>query len=80
MSSAEQSDVALTAPTFVGQATDRQNFDNQYNREFAERLAADPLFRGPIRLEMGRFWPVEVLVFVKKTLVCQSMADRQPKR
>lgn len=74
MSSAEQSDVVLTAPTFVGQATDRQDLDNQYNREFAERLAADPLFRGPIRMAMERFEPVEVLVFVKKTLVCQSAA------
>jgi len=80
MSSAEQNDIVLTAPTFVGQATDRQNLDNQYNREFAERLAADPRFRGPIRLEMGRFWPVEVLVFVQKTLVCQSTADGQAKR
>ncbi len=80
MSSAEQSDIVLTAPTFVGQATDRQDLDNQYNREFAERLAADPRFRGPTRLEMGRLWPVEVLVFVKKTLVCQSTADGQAKR
>ena len=80
MSSAEQSDIVLTAPTFVGQATDRQNLDNQYNREFAERLAADPIFRGPIRLKVGRFWPVEVLVFVNKTLVCQSTADEQAQR
>ncbi|HVS88079.1 MAG TPA: glycosyltransferase family 39 protein [Candidatus Acidoferrum sp.] len=80
MSSAEQSDIVLTAPTFVGQATDRQNLDNQYNREFAARLAADPLFRGPIRLEMGRFEPVEVLVFVRKTLVCQSGSVGQAAR
>ena len=70
MSSAEQSDIVLTAPTFVGQETDRENFDNQYNREFAERLAADPLFRGPIRLKMQRFEPVEVTVFLKSTLAC----------
>jgi 4-amino-4-deoxy-L-arabinose transferase-like glycosyltransferase len=80
MSSAEQSDLVLTAPTFVGQATDRQNLDNQYNREFAERLAADPAFREPIHLEMGRSWSVEVLVFVKKALVCQSITDAQAKR
>jgi 4-amino-4-deoxy-L-arabinose transferase-like glycosyltransferase len=70
MSSAEQSDIVLTAPSFMGQATDRQDLDNRFNLEFAERLAADPLFRGPIRLQMGRFAPVEVMVFVKETLVC----------
>jgi 4-amino-4-deoxy-L-arabinose transferase-like glycosyltransferase len=80
MSSAEQSDIVLTAPTFVGQATDRQDLDNQHNREFAERLAADPHFQGPIRLKMGRFAPVEVLVYVKKTLVCHSTGEEQPKR
>ncbi len=71
MSSAEQSDIVLTAPAFVGQATDRQDLDNRYNREFAERLVADPHFREPILLEMGRFWLVEVSVFVKKALVCK---------
>jgi 4-amino-4-deoxy-L-arabinose transferase-like glycosyltransferase len=80
MSSAGQSDIVLTAPTFVGQATDRQNLDNQYNREFAERLATDPRFRGPIRLEMGRFAPIEVLVFVKNSLVCHSAAEGQAAR
>jgi 4-amino-4-deoxy-L-arabinose transferase-like glycosyltransferase len=77
MNSAEQSDIVLTAPAFVGQATDRQNFDNRYNREFAERLAADQHFRGPIGLEMGRYWPVELLVFVKKSLACHLAAGGQ---
>jgi hypothetical protein len=77
MSSADQSDIVLTAPTFVGQATDRQELDNQHNREFGERLAHDTLFRGPIRLEMGRFEPIEVLVFVKNTLSCQSVSVGQ---
>ena len=72
MSSAEQSDMILTAPAFVGQATDRQNFDNQYNREFAEKLASDPRFRGPIRLEVGRFEPVELLVFLRNGLACHA--------
>lgn len=72
MSSAEQSDMVLTAPTFVGQATDRQNIDNQYNREFAEKLASDPHFRGPIRLEVGRFEPVELQVFLRNDLACHA--------
>lgn len=75
MSSARQSDIVLTAPDFMGQITDREDLDNRYNREFTERLARDPSFRGPIRLEMGRFEPVEVQVFVKKTLVCRALAE-----
>ena len=74
MNSADGNDIVLTAPNFVGQATDRQDLDNQHNREFGERLASDPLFRGPIRLQMGRFDPVEVLVFVKRGLACHSAA------
>ena len=74
MTGADESDIVLTAPTFVGQATDRQEFDNVHNREFGERVASDPLFRGPIRLQMGRFGPVEVLVFVKSGLACHSTA------
>jgi 4-amino-4-deoxy-L-arabinose transferase-like glycosyltransferase len=75
MSSAHHSDIVLTAPTFLGQATDRQDLDNQHNHEFAERLAADPVFQPPIRVAMGRFEPVEVLVSVKKTIVCQTTAE-----
>lgn len=70
MSASDQSDIVLTAPGFIGQVSDKQDLDNRYNREFAERLAADPLFREPIHLKMGRFDPVEVAVFVKATSSC----------
>jgi len=80
MSLIGESDVVLTAPNYVGQTTDSQDLDNRYNREFAERLAGDPRFRGPIRLEMGRFEPIEVLVFLKKTLACHSAEEGQDKR
>lgn len=76
MSASDQSDIVLTAPDFVGQVSNRQDLDNHYNREFAQRLAADPLFRGPIRLKMGRFEPVEVIVYVKATLPCHFSEDR----
>lgn len=77
MGSAELSDIVLTAPDFVGQATDRQNLDNEHNREFADQLAKDPLFQRPIHLQMGRFEPLEVLVFVKNGLACHSMTTAQ---
>jgi len=80
MNSISDSDLVLTAPDFVGQVTDRQDLDNRYNREFAERLAGDPRFQGPIRLEMGRFEPVEVLVFLKKTQVCRLAEQEQAKQ
>ena len=70
MSLIGQSEVVVTAPGFEGQATDRQDFDNRDNREFAERVSRDPRFRGPIRLKMGRFEPVEVDVFLKNGLAC----------
>lgn len=76
MNAAEHSDIVLTALDFVGQSTDRQDLDNQHNREFAARVAADPYFRGPIRIEMGRFEPITVLVFVKKAFVCQPPAQK----
>jgi len=75
MSLVGQGDIALTAPGFEGQATDRQDFDNRDNREFAERVSRDPRFRGPIRLKMGRFEPVEVTVFVKAALTCRSSGE-----
>ena len=73
------SDVVLTAPGFEGQATDRQDVDNRDNREFAERVSQDPRFRGPIRLKMGRFEPVEVDVFLKNGLAC-STEEQQAQR
>jgi 4-amino-4-deoxy-L-arabinose transferase-like glycosyltransferase len=70
MDSADNSDIVLTAPHQIGEVRYKENLDNQYNAEFADRLALDPNFRGPIRLEMGRFEPIELTVFVKKNLAC----------
>jgi 4-amino-4-deoxy-L-arabinose transferase-like glycosyltransferase len=66
MASAEESDIVITAPHFAG------DLSNQHNSEFSDRLSQDPHFQEPIRLEMGRFEPVDVLVFVNQTLVCHS--------
>jgi hypothetical protein len=71
MDSAAQSDIVLTAPHYSGVAPEDKLY-NQHNAEFADRLSRDPRYQEPIHLEMGRFDPVEVVVFVKKTLVCQS--------
>lgn len=71
-SSIAHTDIVITAPHYVGQLTDRQDLDNQHNAAFADRLSRDPQFREPIRVEMGRFEPVEVEVFLKKNLVCRQ--------
>jgi Dolichyl-phosphate-mannose-protein mannosyltransferase len=76
MSLVGRGDIVLTAPGFEGQATDRQDFDNRDNREFAERISRDPRFRGPIRLKMGRFEPVEVDVFLRNGLTCSPQQEQ----
>jgi 4-amino-4-deoxy-L-arabinose transferase-like glycosyltransferase len=75
MDSIDQSDIVLTAPGYVGETRYKENLDNQYNAEFADRLSRDPRFRGPTRLAMGRFKTVEVLVWVKSGIVCRSATD-----
>lgn len=72
MDSVGQSDLVITAPHYNGDAGDKQDADNQYNSELAARLSHDPRFRGPLRFQTGRFEPVEVLVFLNNSLVCQS--------
>jgi len=72
MASANESDIVITAPYYAGDVGDRaSNLNNQYNLEFADRLSLDPYFQKPFRLEMGRFDPVQVLVFANRNLRCQ---------
>ena len=71
MTTAGQSDIVLTAPHFAGEAAYGEDRDNRYNADFALQLSRDRRFRNPIPIEIGRFEPVEVLVFVNKNLTCQ---------
>ncbi len=72
MDASGENDIVLTAPHYLGQAADKNDLDDRQNAEFADRLLRDPRFQAPIRLQMGRFRPVEVLVFLKKSPVCQE--------
>ncbi len=74
-----QSDIVFTAPHYVGEARNKEDLDNQHNIEFLNRLSQEPDFQGPIRLEMGRFDPVEMDVFVKKSLGCPVGQTAAPK-
>jgi hypothetical protein len=75
MADAEQSDIVVTAPGYVGEVSNMEDLDNQHNAEFADRLSHDPLFQAPVHLTMGRFVPIDVLVFVKNTLRCPPGKD-----
>jgi len=80
MNAATQADIVLTAPGFVGEVENRDDKDNQHNSEVAQRLTVDPHFQGPIRFQVGRFEPIEIAVFLKRTLVChpdQTISPRQ---
>ena len=70
MDRAGQTDMVITAPHLIGE--DSESIDNQYNSEFAAHLSQNPKFQGPFRFNMGRFDPVEVVVFMKSNLTCRS--------
>ena len=78
MGSLDSSDMVLTAPHYLGDPYSRDDIDNMHNADFAERLSRDFRFREPIHLGMGRFEPVDLLVFVKKALVCSSTRAGNP--
>jgi hypothetical protein len=72
MGDARQSDIVLTAPHYVGEVKNKEDLDNHYNADFADRLSHDEGFGGPVRIKMGRFEPVEMDLFLKKSLVCRA--------
>ena len=72
MNQAEKSDIVLTAPGLIGEPRYQEDVDNEHNQEFANRLLRDAAFQKSIHLEMGRFAPVDVLVFLKTTS-CSSV-------
>lgn len=63
LKSINASDIVLTAVNYVGDKSDKQELDNQHNNEFAKRLESDSRFKGPIRIGMGRFESVDLVVF-----------------
>lgn len=72
MSLAGESDIVVTAPKYAGLTALGDDPDDRNNAEFSDRLSHDARFQTPVALSLGRFQPVDVLVFLKHTLVCQS--------
>jgi 4-amino-4-deoxy-L-arabinose transferase-like glycosyltransferase len=80
MAAVQESDLVVTAPNYVGEPGSVDGLDNQYDAEFAERLSQDARFQGPFHIKMGRFGPVDVVVFAKRTLACPSTNDIHAQR
>jgi Dolichyl-phosphate-mannose-protein mannosyltransferase len=74
MDGAHESDMAITAPYYVGDVQGKDDPDNRYNAEFDELLLRDPRFQGPFLFYMGRFAPIEIAVFMRKDLPCPLSA------
>jgi len=70
MSLANQSDIVITAPNWVGEFRYKEDLDNQHNVQFLGWIFQDPEFQKPIEMKMGRFEPVEVTVSVNRRLSC----------
>jgi 4-amino-4-deoxy-L-arabinose transferase-like glycosyltransferase len=68
MEIAKDSDAIVTQPISEDLELDGMaSSDSQYNHEFISRLQADPQFEKPIVLNMGRFNPVKIFVFFRRT-------------
>ncbi len=72
MARADQEDFVITAPHFSGEAIVKEDLDNANNADFAQRLSSDPNFQKPFTFQMGRFGPIDVLVYAKSSLVCND--------
>jgi hypothetical protein len=82
MRAAAQTDLVVTAPQLSGSDPEEIR-NNEHNAEFARRLARDPRFQGPLHLRVGRFAPVEVVVFLKSALHYspgQGAGEKGPER
>jgi hypothetical protein len=77
MDDVAESDIVLTLPHYLG-LEEEERLNNQHNLEFVNRLSRDPRLQGPISLELGRFAPVEVAVFLKKSLKYHSGQEALP--
>ena len=62
--SVDRSDVVLTVLNYKGMLLDKQDRDNRYDNDFATRLGHDTRFIGPFHIRVGRFDPVDMVVFL----------------
>ena len=65
MQAAAQCDVIVTASDYVGKRANKNHLDNQHNTQFARRLEQDDRFEGPVRMKIGKYDPVELVIFFR---------------
>lgn len=80
LSASEGQDILITAPGYSGETRIKEDQDNQHNSEFADRLAVDDKFRHQASFSVGRFEPVRIEVFTKKSLNCALSDSRESQR
>jgi 4-amino-4-deoxy-L-arabinose transferase-like glycosyltransferase len=68
VAAAGTNDVVFTVPDLA--FPDGSEFwpDNEYNKDFANQISNSQNFMPPLHLSMGRFRPVDVWVFIRKSL------------
>ena len=67
MQAAAECDVVVTAPGFVGRIATKNHLDNEHNAEFVRRLEQDGRFEGPVRMKIGKYDPVELVIFFRRS-------------
>jgi hypothetical protein len=68
VAAADTNDVVFTVPELVTAAGSTENSqDNRYNTDFASQMSNNRDFGTPLHLQMGRFHPVDMLIFIRKS-------------
>lgn len=67
LAEARRADMVLVLPRYLGVSPDEKPY-NQRNREFADLISREQAFTNSSRFVVGRFKPVEVVVFLKSKL------------
>jgi hypothetical protein len=69
VAAADTNDVVFTVPELENARGVSVDFseDNKYNKDFADQMCNNPHFETPMHLHMGRFHPVDLLVFIRKS-------------
>jgi hypothetical protein len=69
---AKQSDFIITAPNYVGEVRQHDDLDNEYNAKFAKELSRDHNLEKAFDFYVGRFEPVEIVIFRRRDASCES--------
>ncbi len=69
VATASSNEVVFTVPDLTAARWHDFQVDNQYNSEFARLMSLRPGFQKPLHLRLGRFHPVDLLVFIRTSVL-----------